>query len=165
VVTGEYVYDGDGNRVKAIVYGTNKTTTTFYIGNYYEKIDEKIDDDTTTTIKKYYYAGGVRVAMSEKINEGLEYSRYFVTDHLGSTTKLINTNGTEYSETDYLAWGIDDPTPADIGTSFKYTGQRQAEAGLYFYNARWYDPELGRFIQADTIIPEPGNPMAWDRYA
>jgi hypothetical protein len=36
---------------------------------------------------------------------------------------------------------------------------------LYFYNARWYDPEVGRFIQADTIIPEPGNPLAWDRYA
>lgn len=91
--------------------------------------------------------------------------RYFVTDHLGSTTRLINADGTDYSETEYLSWGIDDPTPADIGTSFKYTGQRQAEAGLYFYNARWYDPEVGRFIQADSIIPEPGNPLAWDRYA
>ncbi len=157
VVTGEYFYDGDGNRIKTIVAGK----TTYYIGNYYEKIVE----GTSTTIKKYYYSGGMRVAMSEKINEGLENTRYFVTDHLGSTTKLINTNGTEYSETDYLAWGIDDPTPADIGTSFKYTGQRQAEAGLYFYNARWYDPKIGRFIQADTIIPEPGNPLAWDRYA
>ncbi|MBN2258031.1 MAG: RHS repeat-associated core domain-containing protein [Anaerolineaceae bacterium] len=36
---------------------------------------------------------------------------------------------------------------------------------MYFYNARWYDPEVGRFIQADTIIPEPGVPLAWDRYA
>jgi RHS repeat-associated protein len=90
---------------------------------------------------------------------------YFVTDHLGSTTRLINTNGTEYSETDYLSWGYDGLTPLAMGTSFKYTGQRQAEAGLYFYNARWYDPELGRFIQADSIIPEPGNPLAWDRYA
>jgi hypothetical protein len=36
---------------------------------------------------------------------------------------------------------------------------------LYFYNARWYDPALGRFIQADTIVPGAGNPQAWDRYA
>ena len=36
---------------------------------------------------------------------------------------------------------------------------------LYFYGARWYDPVLGRFTQADSIIPSPGNPMAWDRYA
>jgi RHS repeat-associated protein len=57
-------------------------------------------------------------------------------------------------------------------TGFKYISQRHAagaqsgaEAGLYFYNARYYDPELGRFIQADKIIPNPGNPLAWNRYA
>jgi len=34
-----------------------------------------------------------------------------------------------------------------------------------FYNARWYDPSLGRFTQADTIIPESQGVQAWDRYA
>ena len=28
------------------------------------------------------------------------------------------------------------------------------KAGLYYYNARYYDPELGRFIQPDTTIPD-----------
>ena len=32
-------------------------------------------------------------------------------------------------------------------------------------NARYYAPELRRFISADTIVPEPGNPMAFNRYA
>ncbi|MHC1730424.1 MAG: RHS repeat-associated core domain-containing protein [Bacteroidales bacterium] len=41
----------------------------------------------------------------------------------------------------------------------------EAETGLYFYNARWYDPALGRFLQADSVVPQPGNPLAWDRYA
>jgi RHS repeat-associated protein len=137
-------------------------------------------------------AGGTRVAMSDNPQRtgagGIV--RYFVTDHLGSTTKLINSNGTIYSnlELDYQSWGVDDLTPAGYATTFKYTGQRHAagaqsgaEAGLYFYNARWrgaaaprsvpaaqrrgFDPEVGRFIQADTLIPEPGNPLAWDRYA
>jgi hypothetical protein len=31
--------------------------------------------------------------------------------------------------------------------------------------ARYYDPVIGRFIQADTIVPEPGNPQALNRYA
>ena len=35
--------------------------------------------------------------------------------------------------------------------------------GLMFYNARWYDPALGRFTQADSIIP-PGV-QGYDRYA
>jgi len=31
--------------------------------------------------------------------------------------------------------------------------------------ARWYDPVIGRFISADTIVPEPNNPQALNRYA
>jgi RHS repeat-associated protein len=51
------------------------------------------------------------------------------------------------------------------------TSQREeAELGLYFYNARWYDPYLGRFTQADTIsfaeaLPNPTDAKAFDRYA
>jgi RHS repeat-associated protein len=46
------------------------------------------------------------------------------------------------------------------------TGQREEAAlELYFYNARYYDPVLGRFIAPDTIVPEPGNPQALNRYA
>jgi len=37
--------------------------------------------------------------------------------------------------------------------------------GMYWYNSRWYDPVLGRFIQADTIVPEPGNPGSLNRYS
>ena len=47
-----------------------------------------------------------------------------------------------------------------------YTGQRQEDSlDLYFYNARWYDPELGRFAQADTVLPNPGDAKAFDRFA
>ncbi|HEY53273.1 MAG TPA: RHS repeat-associated core domain-containing protein [Caldilineae bacterium] len=37
--------------------------------------------------------------------------------------------------------------------------------GLYFYNSRYYDPVLGRFISPDTIVPEPGNPQSLNRYS
>jgi len=53
-------------------------------------------------------------------------------------------------------------------TRYQYTGQFSyaAEFGLYFYNARWYDPALARFTSADTIIPEQTQgTQAWDRYA
>jgi len=45
------------------------------------------------------------------------------------------------------------------------TGQRSEEAGLgslYDYNARFYSPLLGRFVQADTLVSEPGNPSHGD---
>jgi RHS repeat-associated protein len=53
-----------------------------------------------------------------------------------------------------------------VTTDLGYTGQRQEpELGLYYYNARWYDPVLGRFAQADTIVPNPVDAKAFDRYA
>ena len=51
-------------------------------------------------------------------------------------------------------------------TTWRFTGQREdATIGLYFYNARYLDPQLGRFTQADTIVLEPGNPQSLNRYA
>jgi RHS repeat-associated protein len=51
-------------------------------------------------------------------------------------------------------------------TDFQFTGQRkEAGFGLYDYNARYYDPLLGRFVSADAVVPGAGNPQALNRYA
>ncbi len=36
---------------------------------------------------------------------------------------------------------------------------------MSFYNARWYDAQLGRFVSADTLVPSPGNPQSLNRFA
>jgi len=47
-----------------------------------------------------------------------------------------------------------------------FTGQRlDNSTGLYYYNARYYDPHLGRFIQPDSLVPDPLNPQAWNRFS
>jgi RHS repeat-associated protein len=56
--------------------------------------------------------------------------------------------------------------PAALPTEFNFTGQRlDISTGLLYYGARYYDPALGRFISADTVVPEPGNPQALNRYS
>jgi RHS repeat-associated protein len=51
-------------------------------------------------------------------------------------------------------------------TDYRYTGQlQQAVIGLDYYNARWYDPQLGRFVQADTIVANPYTAASYDRYS
>ncbi len=50
--------------------------------------------------------------------------------------------------------------------AYRFTGQRKEHATkLYHYGARWYDPTLGRFIQPDTIVPDPADPQSLNRYA
>jgi RHS repeat-associated protein len=50
-------------------------------------------------------------------------------------------------------------------TKYQYTGQYSyvTDFGLHYYGARWYDSQLGRFAQADTIIS--GGAQGMDRYA
>jgi RHS repeat-associated protein len=54
-----------------------------------------------------------------------------------------------------------------LNTNHKFTDQREEAAlGIYFFNARWFDPSLGRFISPDTIVPTgTQGTQAWDRYA
>ena len=55
--------------------------------------------------------------------------------------------------------------PSQI-TDRAYTGQREnMNLGLYYYNARYYAPGIGRFLSADTLVPDPQNPQQFNRYA
>jgi RHS repeat-associated protein len=65
----------------------------------------------------------------------------------------------------YYPYGEKRWTTGTLTTDYGYTGQRnEAGLGLMDYNARYYDPALGRFVSADTIGPNPGNPQDLNRY-
>ena len=56
--------------------------------------------------------------------------------------------------------------PCFADSQFGFTGQRfDNPPGIYFYNSRYYDPQLGRFLQPDTIVQAPGNPQTLNRYS
>ncbi len=76
------------------------------------------------------------------------------------------SGGGKKAELRYYPYGASRYASGSTPTAYKFTGQRPDEAtGLYFYNARYYDPALGRFTQPDTIVPAVGNPQALNRYA
>jgi RHS repeat-associated protein len=65
-----------------------------------------------------------------------------------------------------MPWGTTRYTSGTSPTTYQYTGQRlEKDLGLLFYNARWYDPYLNRWIQPDRIIPDPNDSQSFDRYA
>ncbi|MEM3434464.1 MAG: RHS repeat-associated core domain-containing protein [Candidatus Methanomethyliaceae archaeon] len=147
--TATYVYDGDGKLVKKTIAGT----TTTLIGNYYELAGG--------TAKKHYYAGDVRIA----VREG-DTLYWLLTDHLGSTAVTTWSGGSRSAEVRYMPFGLERYEYGSQKTDYRFTGQRIEDSlDLYFYNARWYDPVIGRFIQPDTIVPNPGNPQNLNRYS
>ena len=92
--------------------------------------------------------------------------RYVHQDHLGSTAVVTDSAGNVVFERTYDPWGNVRTSTGTADTDRLFTGQRfDAATGLYYYNARYYDPTLGRFISPDTIVPGVGNPQAWNRYA
>jgi len=149
-VTGQvtrFVYDGDGNRVLRI----GPEGTTVYIGDYYEQ--------TGSTVRKYYYAAGQRMAVRVG---GVVY--WLQGDHLGSATLTTDINGNRVGELRYTPYGVTRYEWGSIPTNRRYTGQPWEGVGLYDYGARMYSPSLARFVSADTIIPNPGNPQDLNRY-
>ena len=131
-------------------------TITYYVGNHFEWTG------STRTMVKYYYAGGQRVAM----RVGSNAPSYLVGDHLGSTAITASSSGSKVAELRYHPWGGTRYTYGTTPTDRQFTGQiNDVEIGLYFYNARYYDPYLNRFIGPDTIIPDPANPQDLNRYS
>jgi len=52
-----------------------------------------------------------------------------------------------------------------LPTDYGFTGQRHDESiHLIQMGARWYDARIGRWISADTIVPDPGNPRDLNRF-
>ena len=143
------VYDAGGQRVKKEVPGS----TTTYIGDIYEC--------TEGVCTKYIFGGSQRIA---KIDTSDTY--YYHTDHLGSSSVITDSTGMEEQDIYYYPFGeIKTNTGSDV-TKYKFTDQEwDAESGLYYYDARYYDPKLARFISADTIVPDPRNPQALNRYS
>ncbi|MBI4303338.1 MAG: hypothetical protein HY665_03235, partial [Chloroflexi bacterium] len=73
--------------------------------------------------------------------------------------------GAQKSQTVFYPFGATRSSTGTLGTDKKFTGQRLDDTGLYFYNARYYDAEIGRFVSPDTIIPDWKNPQAWNHYS
>jgi len=122
-VTSNYIYDGDGQRVKA----TFGSSTTVYIGNYYEQTGSAIRKYPSAPLRAGYYANGQRVAMRENSTV-----YYLLTDHLGSTAITANSSGSRVAELRYKAWGETRYTWGTTPTTYRFTGQREdATIGLY----------------------------------
>jgi RHS repeat-associated protein len=148
--TASFSYDADGKQV----IGTVNGVTTYYVGNHYE-----VKNDVVT---KYYFAGATRLAL--RTGDTLSF---LLGDHIGSSSVRTNANGGLDASALYKAFGETRYTYGSLGTDYHFTGQREEiSLGIYWFQSRWYDGYLNRFIQPDSIVPLASQgTQAWDRYA
>jgi RHS repeat-associated protein len=103
---------------------------------------------------------------------------YPLTDHLGTVVTLLDHNGAVVYTQHYNPFGQRDATNSDAKPiecnngeasdpwPYGFTGQQgDAESGLIYMHARYYNPAIGHFMTPDTVLPNPGDSCAYDRYA
>ncbi|MBI3244225.1 MAG: hypothetical protein HYZ49_18245 [Chloroflexi bacterium] len=161
VVTGgqttTFVYDGDNTLVKKV---KPDGTYTVYIGVY----EVEYSAANAVTKKTSYYPGG---AMRVDVVGGANTLYYLLKDHLGSASTLLDVNGNLVTngEQRYYLFGESRITTADLKTARLFTGQLEVGlGGIYSYGARMYSPRLGRFLSADTVVPDWKNPQSLNRF-
>jgi RHS repeat-associated protein len=94
--------------------------------------------------------------------------RYYHGNQVNSSSVITDGTGAVSSRIVYLPFGeVSSPhSGGPDSVSRKYTGQEaDLEVGLQYYGSRYYDPALGRFISADSIVPSAADAQAFNRYA
>jgi len=99
----------------------------------------------------YLHGVGYDNVLAEELASGQVY--WFLTDHLGSITDVVDNNGDRVDHVQYTAYGqVASRTNAALQNRYLYTGREyDAETGLYYYRARYYDPVLRRFLSLDPM--------------
>jgi len=95
---------------------------------------------------------------------------YLLGDHLGSTSVASTASGALASRQTREAYAFGAMRTSDVApitsiTDYNFTGQKLDSDGLMYYNARYYDASLNRFIQPDSIVPNLYNPQSLNRYS
>lgn len=134
-------YDGAGRRVRK----WSATATTRYLYDGDDLLAEL--DAAGNRIAEYTYYPGIDRPLSVR-RAGQVY--YFAQDVSGNVVGLMTSTGAVTNQYRYNPWGGAELVQEGVANSLRFVGrQYDAETGLYYNRARYYDPAVGRFISED----------------
>jgi RHS repeat-associated protein len=145
--TVKFKYDPFGRRIQKAFTQNGATTTTNYVydgPNILETLD-----NSGNVLSRYAQGKGIDEPLAELISGT---TSYYEQDGLGSATSLSNSSGALANTYTYDSYG---KLTASTGTTFnpfQYTAREfDGETGAYFYRARYYDQNVGRFVTEDPL--------------
>jgi RHS repeat-associated protein len=148
--TVEYEYDANDQRVRKRI--TSALPTSGVVENYFIDRDQIAFVTDGSGIETFHYLYGLNVdaVMAQDSPAGMVWS---LADRLGSIDLLTDANGVVVDKRSFDSFGrVLSETNPSVSFRYGYTGrERDLESGLSYYRARYYDPNVGRFISVDPI--------------
>ncbi|MGN0474603.1 MAG: RHS repeat-associated core domain-containing protein [Acutalibacteraceae bacterium] len=155
-----YLYNSDGIRTFKMV-GTTVT-------NYTLEGDKVVHETNGTDEFWYYYNEGGNL-VSFELN-GTSY--YYVKNLQGDIIAITDDSGNKVVEYTYDSWGKLISTTGTLASTvgvknpYRYRGYRyDVETGFYYLQSRYYDPEIGRFINADSYVDTGDTVLSTNMFA
>lgn len=164
-----FTYGNGGQRVKMVgmLNGQNQYT------RYYQTNFDR--QETSTGFKEWCYVySPTGLCAVYYNNNGNKQMLHITTDHLGSPAVITNSTGIVLEELSYDAWGRRrnpndwqdyNVQPQQYLIRGFTTHETLEDVGVINMNGRIYDPVLGRFVQPDPFIQEPGNDQNFNRFS
>ena len=148
----DYDYDVFGRRIGRTV--TVDGSVTVNMEYLYDNEDIVAVYENGSLVKEFIHGPGIDEPLA--IKSGGSWN-YYHADGLGSVMALTDGSGAKVGSTyGYDSFG--NLVKGSLDKVYSYTGREwDAEAGLYYYRARFYDPEVGRFISKDPIGFDGGD--------
>ena len=185
------VYDASGNPTTYLGQslswnGLQLTGVGGNISYSYDKDGIRQTKTVGTAITQYYYNGNVLMGTYDGTNKLLfsydEQSNvvavnyngtyyYYLRDGQGNIIKLIDGNGATVVSYSYDPWGActtSGTMASTLGTlnPFRYHGYvYDEETGWYYLSSRYYNPEVGRYLSADTLSSTGQGVLGYNMYA
>jgi RHS repeat-associated protein len=141
--TSTYRYDGLGRRIEKIGNGVTR--------RYVYDRDQILLEYDGANVLQARYTYGPRTDEPIAVTRGAN-TFFYHANGLDSVTDLTDGSGATVQSYAYDAWGNVLDQIGSIENPFTYTGREQdTESGLFYYRARSYDPNVGRFLEPDPI--------------
>jgi RHS repeat-associated protein len=145
-----FKYDPFGRRI----YTTSTAATTTYVYDG-SNIEEELNGTAGTLGEQFTYGPGIDEPL---VGQRQPQIYYYEADGLGSVTSLTEPTGAVAATYTYDSFGNTTNSTGSATNWFRYTGREyDSTGGLYYYRARYYDPEMGRFLSEDPMRFSAGS--------
>jgi RHS repeat-associated protein len=171
--TDQFYYNFNHQRWKQVANYSGTPETVHYVGGLLEVMTRG-----TVTEYRHQIPAGTSSAIYTRRTDGTSSTYYATSDHLGSADLVLDSSGNVLARESFTPFGArrgsnwqSVPSAGDnsvfASTTRKgFTGHEMLDAvGLVHMNGRVYDPNLGRFLSADTVIQSLGTTQSVNSYS